>query len=1097
MSSILERLKIKNEAIEFQGIKILIPSNTMRDEALDIEKIRENLIKRKQEMSLENLNLYDPAKEPKKIKKIKKIGKRELPKDPELKAVSAIFKKSKKETEEDSSISDMSIDVMINDETIRSRLPKEEKYDDVTVVGKPYYMENKQVFYNFLHNLFEPYEKEINTSKPVTCDSLKEAKKGDFSLLVHQKIIKEYMRIYSPYRGLLLFHGLGAGKTCASIAISEGLKHQKKVFIMTPKSLQRNYVEQLKECGDVLWKLNQHWEGFDYDQLNEVQRKFLSKRLGLNVDTDDEKVRWNMKKKKKVWLVNVNKAPNYNELTPAEKRSIDEQILAQIMKKYEFIAYNGLRKRAWQDLITREKILSGNDNPFNNKVIIIDEAHNFVTRIVNKIKRKQTDSLSFMLYDALLKARNCKIVFLTGTPVINYPNEIAVLFNILRGNINTFHFSVNSSKTLTTPDIKKYLSKVNVLDYINYDNNPQGDGKLLTITRNPFNFKNYKEKKVYDKNIDVDDETFKMQIISELDKNGILARFLKNENHLSLPDDEETFKKTYIDSMTKVLKNPNKFKSRIIGLTSYFRSASESLLPKLLDLTVFKIPMKKHQFGIYTKARFDERKEKGSGKSSEKTSSSYRIFSRLFCNFVFPEGLERPKPDKYKGEITEDLVDNITVTEQIQKSEAEFDTDDAKKLYKLSGSTEQDKGVNINYQKRIEDSIIKLREGIISEETGKKIMPLKINGDLETHSPKFLKLLQTILSKMNQLHLIYSQFRTLEGVGIIKEILEQNGWAEFKIKKDTSDGKWKINMQEDDLRSKPHFCLYTGTEEEEEKEIIRKIYNSEWDKVDKSLTEEFEKLGIDNNWHGELIKVMMITSSGAEGINLQNVRNVHLIEPYWHPIRTEQVIGRARRICSHQSLPYSEDDTKNERTVDVYLYLMTFADEVMDTQGKKNVKKDKSKEKYDGEYKLLTTDEALWEICQIKERTNTSILTAIKESSIDCSIHSKSSGENLQCFGFNTDNDIKYSFIPDWGKEAKDDKAIKRDIEQIAIRVRPYPGKPNWYFTDYYKKKDKITDPNYKGDVIDKNHYDQNKLLKRIGIIKKVEGKTRILKPPK
>ena len=67
----------------------------------------------------------------------------------------------------------------------------------------------------------------------------------------------------------------------------------------------------------------------------------------------------------------------------------------------------------------------------------------------------------------------------------------------------------------------------------------------------------------------------------------------------------------------------------------------------------------------------------------------------------------------------------------------------------------------------------------------------------------------------------------------------------------------------------------------------------------------------------------MITSSGAEGINLQNVRNVHLIEPYWHPIRTEQVIGRARRICSHQALPYSDDDNKNERTVNVYLYLMT------------------------------------------------------------------------------------------------------------------------------------------------------------------------------
>ena len=83
--------------MEFSGIKILIPSNTMRDEALDVEKIRKNLIERKQKMSLENLNLYDPIKEIKKVKKIKKIKRRgKLPKDPELQAVSAIFKRTKK-----------------------------------------------------------------------------------------------------------------------------------------------------------------------------------------------------------------------------------------------------------------------------------------------------------------------------------------------------------------------------------------------------------------------------------------------------------------------------------------------------------------------------------------------------------------------------------------------------------------------------------------------------------------------------------------------------------------------------------------------------------------------------------------------------------------------------------------------------------------------------------------------------------------------------------------------------------------------------------------------------------------------------------------
>ena len=67
-------------------------------------------------------------------------------------------------------------------------------------------------------------------------------------------------------------------------------------------------------------------------------------------------------------------------------------------------------------------------NPFDNKIIIVDEAHNLVSRIVNKIKNKE--SLSYRIYDYLMSAQNCKIVLLTGTPIINYPNEIGILFNI-------------------------------------------------------------------------------------------------------------------------------------------------------------------------------------------------------------------------------------------------------------------------------------------------------------------------------------------------------------------------------------------------------------------------------------------------------------------------------------------------------------------------------------------------------------------------------------------------------------------------------------------------------------------------------------------
>ena len=41
---------------------------------------------------------------------------------------------------------------------------------------------------------------------------------------------------------------------------------------------------------------------------------------------------------------------------------------------------------------------------------------------------------------------------------------------------------------------------------------------------------------------------------------------------------------------------------------------------------------------------------------------------------------------------------------------------------------------------------------------------------------------------------------------------------------------------------------------------------------------------------GEIIKVLMITSSGSEGITLKNTRFVHIIEPYWHPVRTTRLL---------------------------------------------------------------------------------------------------------------------------------------------------------------------------------------------------------------
>ena len=72
-------------------------------------------------------------------------------------------------------------------------------------------------------------------------------------------------------------------------------------------------------------------------------------------------------------------------------------------------------------------------------------------------------------------------------------------------------------------------------------------------------------------------------------------------------------------------------------------------------------------------------------------------------------------------------------------------------------------------------------------------------------------------------HLLYSQFRTLEGIGIFKLVLEANGFAEFKLKKE--GGVYVIDINEGD-KGKPMFASYTGSEDVDEKEILRFIFNT-------------------------------------------------------------------------------------------------------------------------------------------------------------------------------------------------------------------------------------------------------------------------------
>ena len=961
-------------------------------------------------------------------------------------------------------------DLRIGDQIVRERLPR---IPPLGIRASAYYMNNREKFVNFINQLFMTYHTEVAEQKEtISCDP---EKNKEFSLLTHQKIVRDYLNIYTPYRGLLLYHGLGSGKTCSSIAIAEGLKTHKKVIVMTPASLQRNYVEELKKCGDDIYKKNQFWEFVGIqtkvDPMVETLSAILSLPKQFIIDQNG------------AWLVNIKKSSNYTSLNAGERQSLDAQLNKMISAKYQFINYNGMRMSHLNTLTS-----NFTENPFNDHVVVIDEAHNFISRIVNKLRRPT--SLSMRLYDLLMTAQNVKIILLSGTPVINYPNEVAIIFNILRGYIKVWKIPLqigeaSASRPQAKVDKKmldQLFSNLEILDYMDYNDTSH----VLTITRNPFGFVNVNERGEYSGVTQLDgatsalsvsgdmpqlsDTEFERMVLTTLKGRGInvVPGSITIETYKALPDSLDAFRSYFIDAQSGNVKNIRMFQRRILGLASYFRSAQEQLMPaydKATHFRVIEIPMSTHQFAAYEEARKAERnleknartkKRLGAGAAAksrpgagaggvggddiyEDAVSSYRIFSRLFCNFVFPTEITRPLPKEganvegaVKEGVNEEDVDALNAAERVDNMNGEHAGDDVEEIVK-----EIEEKTDSSYDKRIAAALMRIRSGMA------RYLTKAPQGELQTYSPKFLAILENITEPQHSgLHLVYSQFRTIEGIGLFAMVLEANGFARFKIRKNESEA-WVLDTSEAD-QGKPMYALYTGTESDEEREIIRNVFNSTWDYIPVTLKQQLVPKSA-NNFMGEIVKVLMITASGAEGINLRNVRYVHIMEPYWQPVRIEQVIGRARRICSH-------NDLKDEklRSVYVMMYIMRFTPEQMTDDASLELRlNDVSKL---NAQKPITTDQALFEISTIKEEINQQLLMAIKEASIDCAIHrDKNSKEKLKCFTFGSVSSNKFAYPPSVDNEESDTSAA-RNVKQTTLKLveitASVAGKPVKYAYD-------------------------------------------------
>lgn len=217
-------------------------------------------------------------------------------------------------------------------------------------------------------------------------------------LKFHQYITAEYIAQNPDARGLLLYFNVGFGKTILAIAIARIYKKKdptRKIIVLLSKGLIQNFKDNVKKFLKQCPEYN-NVENADLADDIDTMFKFVS-------------FRSNMMFKK----------------------------MSQIQKSEDQLDFE-------DQIGDLSKHLLNEDGFLENTALIIDEAHNFFNAITNGSKN------SLHLYDAILKTKNIKLFFLTGTPIVNDPFELAPCFNMIKGLIELPGSAKGGRKAQTT-----------------------------------------------------------------------------------------------------------------------------------------------------------------------------------------------------------------------------------------------------------------------------------------------------------------------------------------------------------------------------------------------------------------------------------------------------------------------------------------------------------------------------------------------------------------------------------------------------------------------------------------------------------------------
>jgi len=243
--------------------------------------------------------------------------------------------------------------------------------------------------------------------------------KAKFELNPHQVFIKNFMSVQTPYKSMLLYHGLGTGKTCSAIGVAEEMRKylkqtgiRQQIIVVASPNVQDNFRLQL------------------FDEKKLVQ---------LTNSANRNEFTWNIESCVGNSLLDE---INPNSIRNLSRERLVSNINSLINEHYSFMGYIQFanRCRTWMNRnkppseTSQETAKREEENIkyyFNSRLVIIDEVHNI--RLSDNT-RKEMQQVAAVLMQVVKYAQSMRLLVLSATPMFNSYTEIIWLTNLLNAN---------------------------------------------------------------------------------------------------------------------------------------------------------------------------------------------------------------------------------------------------------------------------------------------------------------------------------------------------------------------------------------------------------------------------------------------------------------------------------------------------------------------------------------------------------------------------------------------------------------------------------------------------------------------------------------